>query len=69
MITTGKLNPIRPYRKRSTGTVKFAGFRLTPHCAQTVDAYAEERGLSRGAAIAQILESSLVSGSKKAGEP
>ncbi|HLL54319.1 MAG TPA: hypothetical protein VK447_12265 [Myxococcaceae bacterium] len=59
LMTTGKVKPIRPYRKRSTGTVKFAGLRLTHHCAQTVKAYAKKRGLSQGAAIAEILEDSL----------
>ncbi len=54
--TTGKLKPIRPYRKRRAGTVKFSGLRLTPHCVERVRAYAKERGLSWGAAIAEILE-------------
>jgi hypothetical protein len=55
-LTTGKVKPIRPYRKRSPGTMKFAGLRLTPHCVAMVDAYAKQRGLSEGAAIAEILE-------------
>ena len=28
LLTTGKVKPIRPYRKRSAGTVKFSGLRL-----------------------------------------
>ena len=56
LITTGKVKPIRPYRKRSPGTVKFAGLRLTSMCVETVEAYAAERGISHGAAIAEILE-------------
>ncbi len=55
-ITTGKLKAIRPYRKRSTGTVKFSGLRLSQHCARTLKAYAKQRGISAGAAIAEILE-------------
>ncbi len=56
MLTTGKVKAIRRYRKRSAGTVKFSGLRLTPTCAETVEAYAAKRGLSQGAAIAEILE-------------
>ncbi len=56
LMTTGVLKRIRPYRKRSAGTVKFAGLRLTPFCAEKVTAYAKERDLSEGAAIAEILE-------------
>jgi hypothetical protein len=55
-LATGKLKPIRPYRKRSAGTVKFSGLRLSPGCIDTLEAYAEKRGLSHGAAIAEILE-------------
>jgi len=54
--TTGKLHEIRPYRKRTPGTVKVAGLRLSPHCADTVRAHAARTGLSLGATIAQILE-------------
>lgn len=57
MRTSGELKSIRRYRKRRPDTVKFSGLRLTRHCIECVEAYAEERGLSSGAAIAEILES------------
>jgi hypothetical protein len=60
MTTTGKLRPIRPYRKRSPGTVKIGGLRLSPQCADQVQGYAEEKGISLGAAIAFILEEWLL---------
>ena len=60
MITTGTLKPIRPYRKRSPGTVKFSGLRLSPECAKLIQDYAVRRGVSQGAAIAFILEEWLV---------
>ncbi len=70
LLTTGKLKPIRPYRKRSPETVKFAGLRVTRHCARTVRAYAKRRGISYGAAIAEILEDSLIHKPKEdGGEP
>ena len=56
VLTTGKLKRIRPYRKRSPGTVKFGGLRLSPSCAEKVQRLARKEGLSDGAAIAQILE-------------
>jgi hypothetical protein len=55
-ITTGKLSPIRPYRKRTAGTVKFAGLRITPGCAEQLRKVARRKGLSYGAAIAAVLE-------------
>ena len=54
--TTGKLREIRPYRKRTPGTLKLAGLRLTPQCADAVRAQAAQTGLSLGATIAQLLE-------------
>lgn len=60
LLTTGKIKAIRPYRKRSTGTVKFSGLRLTPETADQVQEYAEENSVSLGAAIAFILEEWLV---------
>jgi hypothetical protein len=63
-LTTGKVKAIRRYRKRSAGTVKFSGLRLTPVCVETVEAYAAKRGLSQGAAIAEILEDWYASGGK-----
>ena len=56
LITTGKLKPIRPYRKRSPGTIKFSGLRLSEKAAKEVDGKAAREGLSRGAVIASILE-------------
>jgi hypothetical protein len=50
------LREIRPYRKRSAGTVKYAGLRLTPECVAKVAARARRKGLSEGAAIAEVLE-------------
>jgi len=60
LLTTGKLKAIRPYRKRSAGTVKFSGLRLTPECADQVEEYAKTNQVSLGAAIAFILEEWLV---------
>jgi len=54
--TTGQLQPIRPYRRRKPGTVKFAGLRLTPTCADLIAEHAQARHLSVGAALAEILE-------------
>ena len=62
--TARKLQPIRPYRKRSDGTVKFAGLRLTRGCAEKVDAYATEQGIALGDAIARILEDWVARGAK-----
>ena len=56
MKATGKTRPIRPYRPRSGGTVPYAGLRLTRECARRLTAHAEALGISRGAAIADILE-------------
>ncbi len=56
MQLDGKVKPIRRYRRRRAGTVKFSGLRLTPHCVAVVKAYARRRGISAGAAIAEILE-------------
>jgi hypothetical protein len=56
MIDTGLLKPIRPYRKRSPGTDKLAGLRLSPDCAELVRRKAEDEGLSLSGAIAGILE-------------
>ena len=64
LMTAGKLQPIRPYRKRTDGTVKFAGLRLTRGCAAKVGAYATEQGIARGDAIARILEDWVVKGAK-----
>jgi hypothetical protein len=60
--TFGKVDPIRAYRERRPGTVKFSGLRLTLSCADAVSEYAQERKLSEGAALAEILESWLVRG-------
>jgi hypothetical protein len=55
-VTSGRTWPIRPYRRRAPNTVKFAGLRLTPTSARAIARYAEARGLSHSAAIAQLLE-------------
>ena len=55
-VTTGKCGPIRPYRTRREGTVKYSGLTLTSDCALKVDRLARDKGLSRSAAIATILE-------------
>jgi hypothetical protein len=60
MMTVGRVKPIRPYRKRSQETIKFAGLRLTPACAQRIRQHAEREGSSFGAVIAEILEGALV---------
>ena len=67
MLTTGKLKPIRAYRRRSPGTVKFAGLRLTPLCVEQVESYAERHEISPGAAIAAILEEWYADGGKQPG--
>jgi hypothetical protein len=54
--STGTVAPIRPYRRREPGTVKFSGLRLTPGCAEVIQRQAKERNLSFGAVIAGILE-------------
>ena len=55
LLTTGKLKAIRPYRVREKGTVKFSGLRLSPRCAALLAEQANQRGISFGAAIAEIL--------------
>ena len=54
--TTGKMTSIRPYRERRPGTVKLAGLRLTPSCAETLKRTAKERDISYGALIAEVVE-------------
>jgi hypothetical protein len=56
MKTTGKVTAIRPYRTRQPGTVKLAGLRLTPSCAETLKRTAKERGISHGGLIAEVVE-------------
>ena len=55
-LATGRTSPIRPYRTRAPGTVKLSGLRLTESCAEELTAYAQEHGISLGAAIAVVLE-------------
>jgi len=55
-LRTGKVSPIRRYRPRSPGTLKFAGLRLSPQTVEALQELAEAEGLSDGAAIAQVLE-------------
>jgi len=54
--STEPLPAIRPYRKRTDGTVKFAGLRLSRLCVARLRKKARKRGLSNGAAIADVLE-------------
>jgi hypothetical protein len=54
--TTGETRAIRRYRTRRADTVKYAGLRLSPDCVEKLEALARERGISSGAAIAEILE-------------
>lgn len=54
--TTGELTRIRPYRARSSETVQYAGFRLSPECAEHIEQLTFEQGRSRGAVITEILE-------------
>lgn len=56
MLTTGTTKPIRRYRPRSSGTVKFSGLRLSEACAELLDQRAKQSGCSLGATIADILE-------------
>jgi len=58
--TTGTIKPIRRSRRRFQGTVKFAGLRLSPDCARRLNGLAEERGLSVGATIADVLETAVL---------
>jgi len=53
---TGKVGTIRPYLKRNSDTVKFAGLRLSPLCAQRLQERAHETGTSLGATIAGVLQ-------------
>ena len=62
LMTTGKLKPIRPYRPRKPGTEKFSGLRLSPVCVEQLELKAKRQGLSKGAAIAEILEAWVRSG-------
>jgi hypothetical protein len=56
MLKEGRIKPIHPYRKRTPGTVKFAGFRLSAGCARKLRKHAKKKGISQGAAIAAVLE-------------
>jgi hypothetical protein len=64
LLTTGKLKPIRQYRKRIPGTVKFSGLRLSPRCVSKVDAFARKQGIAHSAAIATILEDWVAKGGR-----
>jgi hypothetical protein len=56
MRKTGKAQPIRPNRRRTVPTIKFAGLTLTPECAARVREYADKLGLALGGAISEIVE-------------
>jgi hypothetical protein len=67
MRTLGRVEPIHPYRPRSQGTVKYDQFRVTSLCADKLTAYAVSRGLTPGAAIAEVLEDWAARRRKKGG--
>lgn len=69
VLTTGKPRPIRPYRSRVPGTVKFSGLRLSQTCADQLGLFAEQRGLSPGAVVADVLERALVKRRRNAPKP
>jgi len=52
----GAIGTIRPYHKRTADTVKLAGLRLSPACAQRLQQRALGAGTSLGATIAGVLE-------------
>ncbi len=56
LLTTGRIRAIRPYRKRDPDTVKFAGLRLSRHCAAMLEQVAKSKGIAHGAVIAEVLE-------------
>jgi len=56
MLETGTVRPIRPYRPRSSGTVKFAGLRLSPEVVREIERICARKRISQGAAIALALE-------------
>ena len=56
VLKVGKVLPIRPYRPRTPGTVKYDQFRVTSLCADKLKTYADKRNLSEGAIIAEVLE-------------
>jgi len=66
---TGKLEAIRPYRRRSAGTLKFAGLRLSPSCAVRLRELMRRKRLSESAAIAEILEEWNAAEPKDSEEP
>jgi len=53
---TGTLKPIRRYRDRSCGNIKFAGLRLTPYCVERIQRIVDARGISVSAALSEILD-------------
>ena len=59
-LKAGKTKPIRPYRPRQPGTVKFAGLRLSARCAARLNSYARRRKISFGAAISDVLEGAFL---------
>jgi len=56
LLTAGTFKPIRAYRPRSPGTIKFSGLRVQARSAEEISEYATRKGLSLGGAIAAILE-------------
>jgi len=56
VVKTGEARPIRPYRPRSKGTVRYSGLSLSAATVEAIERIAVQRHLSRGAAIAFALE-------------
>lgn len=52
----GVSRPIRPYRKRRTGTRKLQGLSISTDCASAIELRAEEAGKAPAAVIADVLE-------------
>ena len=54
--TRGRIEPIRPYLRRNAKTVKLAGLRLSPECAEWLTLQAQGQSQSLCATISQVLE-------------
>jgi hypothetical protein len=52
----GDSQPIRPYRKRRSGTRKLQGLSISFECAEAIEHRAERSGRAPAAVIADVLE-------------
>jgi hypothetical protein len=52
----GDSRPIRPYRKRRSGTRKLQGLSISHDCAEAIEERAERSGRAAAAIIADVLE-------------